>query len=437
MSGEDILERRRRLLGAAYRVLYDVPLQPVRGEGVWLYERDGTRILDAYNNVPSVGHCHPRVVEALSKQAATLNTHTRYLDETILDYAEELLATFPSDLGNVMLTCTGSEANDLAIRIARTVTGNMGLIVTENAYHGVTVAVSEISPSLGAAVGIGNHVRTVPAPDSYRIHPAQLAARFRTDVESAIASLAVVGLKPAALMVDTVFASDGLFVDPPGFLAPAVECVRKAGGIFVADEVQAGLGRTGRMWGFERHGVTPDLVTLGKPMGDGHPLAGVVSRRDFIEEFGRRSRYFNTFGGNPVSAAVGRAVLEVIRSEGLVENAAKVGDYLGRGVKALQADSSLIGDVRYAGLYMGVEIVSDRGSKDPSPMSAAALANTLRREGVLVGLCGKQSHCLKIRPPLPFSMENADYFLEKMRTVLARVGAGRSTDEGQRPFNGR
>ncbi|RYY69270.1 MAG: aminotransferase class III-fold pyridoxal phosphate-dependent enzyme, partial [Comamonadaceae bacterium] len=323
-----LMERRARVLGPAYRLFYETPLHPVRGEGVWLYDADGKRYLDAYNNVASVGHCHPHVVEAIARQAGILNTHTRYLHEGVLDYAERLLATMPSELAHAMFTCTGSEANDLAMRIARAHTKAEGLIITRFAYHGVTSAIAAASPSLGKFVQLGDSVRTVPAPDSYRIAPSDMGPAFAAGVREAIADLKAKGMRPAALLVDTSFSSDGIFTDPPGFLLEAVEAVREAGGVFIADEVQAGLGRTGdAMWGFQRHGVVPDIVTMGKPLGAGHPLAGIAIHPAVLAAFGRECRYFNTFGGNPVSMAAGMAVLDVVEREGLVANAQRVGAY--------------------------------------------------------------------------------------------------------------
>ena len=415
-----LLARRARLLGPAYRVLYDVPLRPVRGEGVWLEEADGRRVLDCYNNVPSVGHCHPRVVEALVRQAARLNTHTRYLHDTVLDYAERLLATMPAEIGNVMFTCTGSEANDLAVRVARSATGATGFIVTANAYHGVTAALADMSPSRGPGVKRGDHVRTVAVPDTYRQGAAGAAAGFTRAVEAAIDSLAAAGLRPAALLFDTVLASDGIHLDPPGFVAGAVAAVRRAGGLYIADEVQAGLGRTGEhMWGFARHGVVPDLVTVGKPMGDGHPVAALMARPAHLAAFGAEARYFNTFGGNPVSAAVGLAVLDVIRDEGLLENAARTGRLLHRGIAGLAGRHPAIGDVRSAGLYMGIEIVSDPLAKAPWAAGAARLVDALREAGVLVGLCGAAGNVVKVRPPLPFGPVEAEIVVERMDAALA------------------
>ena len=421
-ADEALLARRLAVLGPAYRTFYDRPLHLVRGKGVRLWDAAGREYLDVYNNVPSVGHCHPRVVAALTEQAATLNTHTRYLHETVVTYAERLVALFPEALSQAMFTCTGSEANDLAIRIARTATGNAGFIVVENAYHGVTASVAEMSPSLGSAVTIGDHVRVVPSPDTYRLGAATMAERFTASVEAAIASLVEAGMKPAAILFDTVFASDGLFLDPPGFVADAVAAVRAAGGLYIADEVQSGLGRPGaHMWAFERHGVVPDLVTLGKPMGDGHPIAALVARPDLLAEFGRKTRYFNTFGGNPVSAAVGLAVLDVIRDEALMQNAHDVGAYLLDGLQAVAGRHPVIGDVRGAGLYAAVELVSDPREKTPAADLNLRLQNVLRDRGVLVGSCGRFANCLKIRPPLPFGRGDADEFLDALDGALTEI----------------
>lgn len=412
-----LIERRARVLGPAYRLFYERPVHLVRGEGVWLYGPNGERYLDAYNNVASVGHCHPRVVEAIAGQLAVLNTHTRYLHETVLDYAEALTATFPPELSQVMLTCTGSEANDLAVRIARTVTGGTGIIVTELAYHGVTATVAEFSPSLGRAVPLGAHVRTVPAPDSYRLPPEEAAERFGSDVRAAIADLERHGIRPALLIVDTIFSSDGIFAEPRGFLKPAVEAIREAGGLFVADEVQPGFGRTGdALWGFERHGVVPDMVSMGKPMGNGYPVAGLVCRPALLEEFGRRARYFNTFGGSAVAAAAALAVLGVIRDEALVANAATVGAYLRERLRAV--DHPAIGDVRGAGLFIGVELVRDRATKEPAPEIATRLVNGLRDRRILISAAGPHANILKIRPPLVFGTDHADLLVGAIEEVL-------------------
>lgn len=415
-TDEALVERRRRLLGPAYRLFYDKPVHPVRGEGVWLYDAHGAPYLDAYNNVASVGHCHPEVVAALARQAATLNTHTRYLHETVLDYAERLLAHFPVELAHVMFTCTGSEANDLALRVARVCTGGSGIVVTQFAYHGVTSALAELSPSLGSQVPLGSHVRAVPAPAG---GGPGAGPTFAAHVSAAIEDMRKAGIQPAALLLDTVFSSDGVYADPPGFLSEAVAAMRAAGGVFIADEVQPGFGRMGsHMWGFQRHGLTPDMVTLGKPMGNGHPMAAMVCRPELLRAFGERSRYFNTFGGNPVSATVGLAVLDVIEREALQENAKRVGLHLKGSLARLATRHELVGDVRGEGLFIGVEFVRDRASGTPAGPETARIVNAMRERGVLIGASGRYGNVLKLRPPLPFSEAHADILVSRLDEVL-------------------
>lgn len=413
-----MIERRARLLGPAYRLFYERPLHIVRGEGVQLWDAEGNAWLDAYNNVPGVGHCHPRVVEAIATQAATLNTHTRYLHDKILDLAERLLATMPAPLAHMMFTCTGSEANDLACRIASAATGGDGFIVTRWAYHGATEAITRLSPSFGDGVEPGPKVRWIPAPDTYRLGAAAGEA-FAAAVRAAAVELRASGVRPAALLVDTAFTSDGNYVDPPGFLAPAVDAIHAEGGLFIADEVQPGFGRTGQMWGFSRHGVAPDLVTMGKPMGNGHPIAGLAVSHEALAAFADKVRYFNTFGGNPVSCAAALAVLDVLRDEGLMERAAAVGERLKSGFLALSREHEGVGDVRGAGLAFAVELVRDRATREPDPALARALVRGLYERRVLISLSGEAQNVLKIRPPLCFGPEHADRLLEAVREVLA------------------
>jgi 4-aminobutyrate aminotransferase-like enzyme len=419
---EALIARRRTLLGPSYRLFYERPVHVVRGEGVWLYDAAGDAYLDVYNNVASVGHCHPRVVEAMTRQAAVLATNTRYLHDSILDYAERLLATFPAALGHVMFTCTGSESNDLAIRIAKAFTGGTGVIVTDNAYHGVSDVVSRFSPSLGSGVDLGPNVRTVRAPDGYRLQGGDVGATFAADVARAASDLRRHGIQPAALIVDTIFSSDGVFADPPGFLAGAVEAIRVAGGLFIADEVQPGFGRTGDgMWGFARHGVEPDIVTLGKPMGNGYPVAGVVLKPDLVADFGTKARYFNTFGGNTVAAATAMAVLDVIEDEGLVENARTVGAYFRTSLDQLRNRFECLGDVRSAGLFLSVEIVSDKKTRRPDSETTTRIVNRLRDEKVLISATGPRANALKIRPPLVFTRDNTDFFIDRFEHVLGTL----------------
>lgn len=415
-----LLARRQRLLGASYRLFYQRPFHPVRGEGVWLFDRHGTAYLDAYNNVACVGHCHPRVVAAIASQAATLNTHTRYLHETILDCAERLIDSLPTPLEQLVFTCSGSEANDLALRMARAFTGGEGLIVTEQAYHGVTQAIAEASPSLGSKVKLGRTVRTVPAPVDRGDGATAMGARFAAGVQAAIDDLAAHGIRPAALLLDGIFSSDGIVTDPVGFLAPAVETIRRAGGLYIADEVQAGLGRTGVLWGFPRHGVSADLVTLGKPLGNGHPVAGVAGRRDVMDHFGEAARYFNTFGGNPVACAAALAVQSVITDEGIVDNAATTGRYLHESLAELTNASERLGKIRGAGLLAGVEILDGEGQPDAD--GAQALVNGLRERHVLISATGARGNVLKLRPPLVFGREHVDRLSETLAAALADIG---------------
>jgi 4-aminobutyrate aminotransferase-like enzyme len=420
-QSEERLARRLRLLGPAYRLFYREPLHLVRGSGVWLYDSTGRAYLDVYNNVAAVGHCHPEVVAALSRQAGVLNTHTRYLHDAVLDYAERLLDTFPAPLSHVMFTCTGSEANDLAVRIAKEHTGATGFIVTSFAYHGGTDAVAALSPSLGSGVPTGPHVRTVPPPDSYRV-TGDVGGRFADAVRAAVLDLANHGHRTAGLIVDTVFSSDGVHTHPQDSLRAGVEAVRAAGGLFIADEVQAGFGRTGeRFWGFQRHGLVPDLVSLGKPMGNGHPVAALVSSPRLLARFGAASRYFNTFGGNPVSAAVALTVLDIIERELLQERAGRVGTRLLRGLHALARRHEWIGDIRGSGLFIGAELVTDRARKSPASAAAAAVVNNLRDRGVLISTCGPSGNILKIRPPLVFEESHADQFLDALDASLGSI----------------
>jgi 4-aminobutyrate aminotransferase-like enzyme len=359
----------------------------------------------------------------VSRQLATLNTHTRYLTEGVIGYAERLLATH--DLGspaNAMFTCTGSEAGDLALRIARHNTGGTGVIVTANAYHGVTAALAELSPSLGPNVPLGSHVRVVPAPSA--------GVNFTSSVAWAISDLERHGIRLAAFLADSLFSSDGVVPDPAGFLAPIAEIVHAAGGLYIADEVQAGFARTGsHMWGYQRHGLAPDIVTMGKPMGNGLPIAGLVGRQDVLDDFGRKARYFNTFGGNPVCVAAASAVLDVLEAEGLPANSAATGAYLRDSLSRLAAGSPVLGDVRGAGLYVGVDVISPL-TGGPSGELASAIVNGMRERRVLISATGPQGSVLKIRPPLPFGPEHADQLLIVLSDVLDVAGPATGTSRG-------
>jgi len=423
MNTQSLLERRFRVLGKHSPLFYDKPLQLIRGEGVWVYDADGKRYLDAYNNVPHVGHCHPRVVEALSRQAATLNTHTRYLDDTVVNYAERLLATFDRSLSNVFFCCTGTESNELALRIARETTGGQGIICTAWAYHGNSAAVSQISSLFTPPEKRGPFVLTIPVLDPYRERQgrddATLATTYAQEVQKAIDDFKRRGVKFAGLLICTAFSSEGLPTVPQGYLSKVVDIVHRAGGLFIADEVQAGFGRFGsHMWGHQMLGGQADIVTMGKPMGNGHPIAGVVARADLVEEFTSQNMYFNTFGGNPVSAAVGLAVLNVLEEERLLENARRVGDYVIAGLQRLQTRHALIGDVRGRGLFFAVEMVRDRKTQEPAGPETKRIVNGMRERGVLISRIGPHDNILKIRPPMPFNTENADLLLQTLDDVM-------------------
>lgn len=426
MQPDSLLERRYRVLGRNAPLFYDKPLHLVRGEGVWVYDADGKRYLDAYNNVPHVGHCHPRVVAALSRQAALLNTHTRYLDENVVAYAERLTSLFDPRLSMAMFCCTGSEANELALRIARDCSGGTGIIATDWAYHGNTAAVMQVSSLFTPPEQRGPHVRTVPVMDPYRERGGRsdddLASAYAAQVKQAIEAFAASGIRFAGLLFCTAFSSEGLPTVPAGFMAQALAHVHAAGGFFIADEVQGGFGRLGsHLWGHQRLGVVPDIVTMGKPMGNGHPLAGVIARRELIEAFTARNMYFNTFGGNPVSAAVGMAVLDVLEEEGLVENALTVGGYTLARLSRLQERHALIGDVRGAGMFFAVELVGDRLSKAPATAQTKQLVNRMRERGVLLSRIGVHDNILKIRPPMPFSKQHADLLVDTLDEALGSL----------------
>ena len=417
---ETLVERRARLLGPNLATFYDQPLHLVRGAGVWLWDAGGRKYLDCYNNVPHVGHCHPKVVQAIAAQAAMLNTHSRYLHQGVLDYVEALTAKFGHDLSQVIMVCTGSEANDVALRMAQAVTGKRGIIATDNTYHGNTAAVSQLTARRLPIGGFGAHVRLVPAPDSLRPVGGSLQGQaevFARNIAAAIVELEDTGVGFAGFMLCPVFANEGLPDLPPGFLEPAMGVVHRARGLVLCDEVQPGFGRIGtHWWGHERMGFAPDVVTLGKPMANGHPVAAVVTRPDIMAEFREAFGYFNTFGGNPVSAAAAMATLQIIEEEGLVENARVVGAYTLDRMRALK--HPLIAQVRGQGLFFALEL-ADQG--EPAADFTHSVVEGMKREGVLVGSTGRHGNILKLRPPLVFSRENADLAIDTMDTVLREV----------------
>ena len=426
MTNTELLERRYKYLGTHSPLFYENPLHIVRGEGVWLWDADGNKYLDAYNNVPHVGHCHPRVVAALSTQADTLNTHTRYLHENVVDYVARLTGTFDESLGVAIIACTGSEAVEIALRMARLHTGGEGIIVSNDTYHGNTAAVFELATTFQpAGAQLAPRIRSISPPDSFRalngLSGEALGDAYANEVQAAIDSFHAAGIKLAGMIVCPAFANEGLLDVPEGYMAKAMAMVRTAGGLYIADEVQAGFGRTGNhMWGYQWFdGVVPDIVTLGKPMGNGHPISGVIARADLIDEFGASGMYFNTFGGNPVSCAVAMAVLQVLEEEELLQNAVDVGAYVGDGLRALQDKYDVIGDVRQKGMFFAVDMVRDRETLEPADTEATQVVEGMLARGILMSRIGRRACILKMRPPMPFNRENADRLLSTLDECFA------------------
>ena len=423
-TNAELIARRNKVLGPAYRLFYDDPLHIVRGEGVWLFDADGRKYLDTYNNVPHVGHSHPHVVQAVTEQVAKVNIHTRYLHETILDYAERLTATFEPALDTVHFGCSGTEANEMALRLARTHTRNKGVIVTECAYHGHSQSIYEISTRDVPAASLPDYVVTIPAPDTLRgKHRGPDAAdQYVRYVDEAIATLKARGHGVAALIIDTIQSSGGTVIAPPGFYAKAAATVRAAGGLFIADEVQAGFARIGtKFWVYQDHAVVPDFVTMGKPMGNGMPLAACVTQRAYVETFAKANKYFNTFAGIPVTTAAGLAMLEVIERDGLQANALAVGQYMTGKLRTLAERHATIGDIRGSGFFIGLDLVTDRQTMTPATALTARLINGMKERGVLSGAIGPAMNILKIRPPMTFTRDHADLMLGVIDETLAAL----------------
>jgi 4-aminobutyrate aminotransferase-like enzyme len=413
-----LIERRDAVLGAPYRLFYRHPITPVSASGAIITDDQGRQYLDAYNNVAVVGHNHPRVVEAVSKALATLNTHTRYLHPAIVDYSEALLASFPDHLDRIVYTCTGSEANDLALRLAREVTGHRGVIVTDYAYHGVTGATADMSPSLVGRHMLPDHVQVLSSPANYSDWAAEIAA--------AIETLNQRGYGVSALVLDTIFASDGLW--PAGVtpaldkgITQAVSAVREAGGLVVADEVQAGFGRVGTdMWGF-MHRFTPDVVTLGKPMGNGYPVAGVIARKDLFDGFSASGRYFNTFGGTQAAMAAAHATWNVLHDEGLPGHASAMEQKIRHGLADLQR-LQRVADIRGIGLYWAVDFVDPNGTPDEG--FALECVNQMRERGLLIAASGPTNSSLKIRPPLAITTDQVHQLVGSLVDVVKELSNG-------------
>ena len=410
-------------------VAYSEPIKFVRGEGVWLIDDRGRAYLDCFNNVCHLGHAHPDVVAAIARQASILNTNTRYLHDLIVDYAERLTATLPARLCVAAFACSGSEANSLMLRMARAHTGRNEAVVLDWGYHGTTPELIELSAykyKRKGGKGRAPHVFEAVIPDRYRAPPEwpieEHAERFAASVAEQIATMAKHGRAPGLFLAESIPSVAGQVFLPDGYLDRVYAMVRAAGGVCVADEVQVGFGRVGsHWWAFETQGVVPDIVTMGKPIGNGHPMAALVATREIAESFDNGMEYFNTFGGNPVSCAAGMAVLEVIERDRLRENAAKTGAYLLQRFRELQARFDVIGDVRGLGLFLGIELVEDRRTKVPAAALARRINDEVKLRGVLIGTEGPHDNVLKLRPPMIFGRADADYLVEVLEEAFTAV----------------
>ncbi len=420
---------RQKHLGPSLSISYQKPLHIVRGQGQYLYDENNQPYLDAVNNVAHVGHNHPHVVKAAQEQTAVLNTNTRYLHDNLVEYAARLTATLPEPLSVCYFVCSGSEANELALRLARTHTCQRDLLVLDGAYHGNTAALIDISSyKFDGPGGAGkpNHVHVLPMPDPYRgLYRGSDEGNGRLYAQHAqeiIEKLQAQGKGIAGFIGEPLLGCGGQIVLPDGTFQALFPLIRAAGGVCIADEVQVGFGRVGtHLWAFETQGVVPDIVTLGKPIGNGHPLAAVITTPEIAASFANGMEYFNTFGGNPVSCAIGLAVLDVLEQEKLQENAHVVGNRLLTGLRNLQSKFPLIGDVRGLGLYLGAELVRDRQTLEPAAEEASTIANRMRDKGILISTDGPLHNVLKIKPPLVFTAENADFLVEMLGEILEEL----------------
>jgi len=417
----DILEARGNYLGKSLSLSYESPLKIVKGQSQYLFDEDGRTYLDTVNNVCHIGHCHPRTLEAARLQSSVLNTNTRYLHDNIIEYAEKLTAALPDPLNVCFFTNSGSEANELALRMAKVCTGGSEMIAIDHAYHGNTNAVIDVSPNKfngPGGSGCPEHTHVVPLPHVYHEDDNDYPVTVRIAVQEIIRNCNQV----AAFIAESVAGVAGQIFWPSGYLSEAFSIVREAGGICIADEVQVGFGRVGtHMWGFETQDVIPDIVTLGKPIGNGHPIGAVVTTKEIADAFNNGMEYFNTYGGNPVSCAVGLAVLEVIEKEGLQQHALDVGNYFKQSLEPLKAQFELIGDIRGSGLFLGIEFVTDRKTMEPAHKEASLISERMKDEGILTSVDGYLHNVIKIKPPMPFNRNNVDQYIETLEDILKKI----------------
>ena len=427
----ELFVARRRLLGPSLSLNYRTPLHIIRGEGAYLFDAAGRAYLDCVNNVAHVGHANPRVVEAGAAQMRLLNTNTRYLHETVLAYAERLIATLPDGLEVCYFTNSGSEANELALRVARAATGRPDVATVDVAYHGNTQRLVEISPyKFNGPGGAGqpDDVQVVPLPDAYRGRHRgsgpEIGAAYVADSATVMTAAAETGHPAGAVIAEAILGTAGQIVPPDGWLQGLFAVGREIGAVPISDEVQVGFGRIGTApWAFAAMEARPDIVTMGKPIGNGHPLGAVVTTGPIAEAFANGMEYFNTFGGNPVSAAIGLAVLDVIEEDGLQEHARVIGERLVAGLREVAAQRPSIGDVRGLGLFIGIELVRDRATREPDGDLATELVNRAVERGVLLSTDGADHNVIKIKPPLVFSAADADRLVETVDAILGEMNS--------------
>jgi len=423
LNHNEILDLRSKHLGPSLSIAYDEPLHIVRGAGQYIFDAKGNRYLDCVNNIQHVGHCHPKVVEAAQSQYETLNTNTRYLDETIVSYAKNITSTLPAGLEVCFFTNSGSEANDLALRMARECSKSKETIVLDGAYHGNLSSLIEISPykhNGPGGNGAPDHVHVIPMPDSFRgkYRGEDCGDRYIDEVITAVNNIQDNDKKVSAFISEALMGCGGQLILPEGFLQKAFELVKKDGGLCIADEIQIGFGRMGsHFWGFESESVVPDIVTMGKSMGNGHPLSAVVTTKEIADKFNNGMEYFNSFGGNPVSCAVGQAVLDVIKDESLQDHALKVGDYLLEQLQQLKQHHEIIGDVRGRGLFIGIELNRDE-DLTPADTEVHNIINRMKEKGVLLSTDGPDHNVIKIKPPIVFNIENAEELVKKLDETM-------------------
>ncbi len=421
MSDDLQSKRRDAAMGRGAMSFYDEPLELVRGEGIWLFDAGGKKYMDIYNNVPVAGHCHPHIVDAMQRQASTLNTHSRYVNDTVLAYSERLMELHAEPLSSLIMSCSGSEALEVAVQMARTATGGQAILISNATYHGNTTEIRRMT--FGP---FEPDYKRVSFPQTYRplaegASENDLRALHLAEIEGAIAELEAEGIPLAGMVFCPIFANEGLPNVPDGFLSRAAALVRNAGGLVILDEVQAGFGRTGRWWGYETMDCVPDIVTMGKPMGAGIPLSGTGTSNAIASTFHEKCFYFNTTASTPLQAAVGSAVLDVIEEEGLVERSAKVGGFLLGELMPFMERYESVGDVRGRGLFIGIEWVSDREKRTPDREGASAFVEKMKEKGFLMGAAGQRNNVLKLRPPLVFEQADAELLLTALDETMREM----------------